>query len=135
MNFYMAKKYKKEEVVNLVVKMRLEDMCSTKTILDYLMNDLKYGQTMAYNILKAARQQISDYYRELNTSSLEEAIGQMENLSEDAKKRKDYKLAFEIRKEMSKIQGHYKERIELSGGMDNTIKIIRLIGPENGLID
>lgn len=125
----MAQKYKREELITKVVKMRLEDMASTKTILDHLMNDLKYKQANAYNILREARQQIINYYKEMNTSSLEEAIGQMENLSEDAKKRKDYKLAFEIRKELSKIQGHYKERIELSGSVDTTVKIIRLMGP------
>ena len=31
------------------------------------------------------------------------------------KTKKNYKLAFEIRKELSKIQGHYVERIQHSG--------------------
>jgi len=111
----MAKKYSKEELINSVIKMRLENMASTKTILSFLMTELEYGQTYSYEILKEARQQIQNYYKDLNSASLEEAIGQLEEMAEDAKRKRNYKLAFDIRKELSKIQGHYTERIELSG--------------------
>jgi hypothetical protein len=108
-------KYKKEDIIDSVVKMRIEKMASTKTIIkDYLMGQLGYGQTYAYELLKEARVQIKQYYDASNEASLEEAIGQMEEMAEDAKGNRNYKLAFEIRKELSKIQGHYIEKIELN---------------------
>lgn len=36
-------------------------------------------------------------------------------MAEEAKVDKNYKLAFEIRKELSKIQGHYIEKIDIKG--------------------
>ncbi len=126
----MAKKYSKEELINSVIKMRLENMASTKTILSFLMTELEYGQTYSYEILKEARQQIQNYYKDLNSASLEEAIGQLEEMAEDAKRKKNYKLAFDIRKELSKIQGHYTEKIQLSGSIDTTVRVIKLSGPD-----
>ena len=131
----MAKKYSKEELINSVIKMRLENMASTKTILSFLMTELEYGQTYSYEILKEARQQIQNYYKDLNSASLEEAIGQLEEMAEDAKRKKNYKLAFDIRKELSKIQGHYTEKIQLSGSIDTTIRVIKLSGPDDGTTD
>ena len=126
----MAKKYSKEELINSVIKMRLENMASTKTILSFLMTELEYGQTYSYEILKEARQQIQNYYKDLNSASLEEAIGQLEEMAEDAKRKRNYKLAFDIRKELSKIQGHYTEKIQLSGSIDTTVRVIKLSGPD-----
>jgi cysteinyl-tRNA synthetase len=110
--------------------MRLENMASTKTILSFLMTELEYGQTYSYEILKEARQQIQNYYKDLNSASLEEAIGQLEEMAEDAKRKRNYKLAFDIRKELSKIQGHYTEKIQLSGSIDTTVRVIKLSGPD-----
>jgi hypothetical protein len=128
---YSMAKYKKEDIIDSIVKMRIEKMAATKTIIrDYLMGELGYGQAYAYELLREARAKIVEYYGTSNTASLEEAIGQLEEMAEDAKQSKNYKLAFNIRQELSKIQGHYKERIELSGDVNHKIEVIKLIGPE-----
>lgn len=125
--------YKKEEIIDEVVKLRLKEMRSTKEILDYIMKKWGYGQTFAYDILRNAQQKIKEHYQELNNSSLEEAIGQLENMASEAKNSRNYKLAFEIRKELSKIQGHYVEKLHLSGNIDHTIQVIKLNGPNEGI--
>jgi hypothetical protein len=127
-------KYKKEELVQMVIKMRLEHMAATKTCLDFLMNTLGYGQTYSYEVLRDARLQIKEYYKDMNQSSLEEALGQLEELAEDAKKKKDYKLAFEVRKDISKLQGLYIDKVDLtSNGKDITeIKLIHITNGSTG---
>jgi cysteinyl-tRNA synthetase len=129
-------KYKREDLIDQIVKMRIDKMCSTKTILEFLQKEIGYKQTYSYELLKDARKKIVEIYSQQNNSSLEEAIGQMENMAEDAKKQKNYKLAFDIRKELSKIQGHYTDRVELSGSIEHTIQIIKLNGPDGkGITD
>lgn len=107
--------YKKEDIIDELVKMRVNDMASNKTMLNHIYSKYGYKQTYAYQLIKAAREKIREIWQQDNSSSLEEAIAQMEEMAEDAKKAKNYKLAFELRKEMSKIQGHYTEKIEVKG--------------------
>ncbi len=104
------KEYKKEELINQIIKMRLEDMSSIKTCLEYLAS-VGVGKTWSYEILKCAKMEIIEYYKDINTASLEESIGQLEKLAEDAKLIKSYKLAFEIRKELNDIQGLSKKDV------------------------
>ena len=120
-------KYKKEDIIDAIVKMRIEKMASTKTIIkNFLMGELGYKQAYSYDLLREARKKIIEYYNVSNEAALEEAIGQMEEMAEDAKRLKNYKLAFEIRKELSKIQGHYVEKVDLTSN-GNTITEIKLI--------
>lgn len=125
--------YKKEDIIDAIVKMRTEKMASTKTIIkDFLMGELGYGQSYSYDLLREARNKIVEYYKQSSTSSVEEAIGQLEEMAEIARKDRNYKLAFEIRKELSKIQGHYIEKIELNGQLTlNTIKLKEVYKPED----
>ena len=107
--------YKKEDIIDSIIKMRTQDMAATKTIIkDYLMGQLGYGQTYSYELLKEARKKIIEYYDASNEASLEEAIGQLEEMAENAKSQRNYKLAFNIRQELSKIQGHYKDKIDIT---------------------
>lgn len=122
-------KYKKEDLVDAVVKMRTQEMASTKTIIrDFLMDQCGYGQAYAYEIFREARAKIVEYYKESSTGAIEESIGIMEEMAEDAKRKKNYKLAFEIRKELHKISGLYQpDRIEISGQLSiETIKLIEI---------
>lgn len=122
-------KYRKEDLVNRVIEMRLKEMKSAKSIIEYLMTEEGYGQSYAYEILKDARVQIKDYYDDKNKASLEEAIGQLEQLAEDMRAAGENKMAFNVRQELSKIQGHYKERIELTGEL--SLKNIEIVVKTN----
>lgn len=119
--------YKTEEVVNTLVSMRLSDMASVKTCLEYL-KELGYKQTYSYQLMKYAAEKIKEYYTDMHTNALEESMGQMESLAEDAKKNKNYKLAFEVRKEMNDIMGLNETKINLSGNINLNTEI-RIIFP------
>lgn len=108
-------KFNREDVIAAVIKMRLEKSASTKTIIDFLVNDLGYSKTMAYEYLKLAREEIKEQYSQLNPSMIEEAIGQYEEAIERARANKDWKLWNDLRKELNKIQGVYaSEKIDIS---------------------
>lgn len=107
--------YKTQEVIDSIIKMKINKWCSTRTILDFLQKDLGYKQTRAYQIYRMANDEIKKMFTETQEHWKETAIGQLQELAEEAKLNKKYKLAFEIRKDISDIVGLYIERIEHSG--------------------
>lgn len=123
----MPKEFKTIDLVNSIVSMKVEKGASNKTILDFLQNDLKYGQTYAYEILREARKKIQEIWDKNAEAHLEESKGQLEELYEDAIRNKNSKLALEIRKEMNRLMGLYAaEKIELSGELKSiNINIIK----------
>jgi len=123
----MPKNIKTEDLINSVVKMKVENGASNKTILDFLQNDLEYGQTYSYEILKEARKKIQQIWDNNAEAHLEESKGQLEELYEDAIRNKNHKLALEIRKEMNRLMGLYAaEKIELSGELKSiNINIVK----------
>jgi len=120
--------YKKEDIIDSIVKMRINEMASTRTIIkDYLQDKLGYGQTYAYELYKEARILIKEYYKSDNIASTEEAIGQLEQMAETAKGEKNYKLAFEIRKELNKIVGAYADiKVDVTGELNHNVTVIKL---------
>lgn len=102
--------WSKEDIIAAVIKMRLENMASVKTIIDFLMNDLGYSKTQSYEYLKWAREEIKEQYDLMNPSKIEEAIGQYEEALERARSVKDWRLWNDLKKEMNKIQGVYAEK-------------------------
>lgn len=112
----MPKELKTVDLVNSIVKMKVEKGASNKTILDFLQNDLEYGQSYAYEILREARKKIQEIWDKNAEAHLEESKAQLEELYEDAIRNKNNKLALEVRKEMNRLMGLYAaEKIELSG--------------------
>jgi Ser-tRNA(Ala) deacylase AlaX len=117
-------KIDKEILINTLVDMRLKQMSSVKTCLEYLAS-LGYKQTYSYVLLKEAKTKIKEYYADSHIDSLEESIGQMEELAADAKKKGQYKLAFEVRKELNNILGLGKtSKIEIDANIKTEIKIV-----------
>lgn len=122
--------YKKLDIIDSIVKMRLEKGASSKTIIqDYLKGQLGFGTTYAYELYKIARKKIVELYSTKNEELANEALGQLEFLYEDAILTNNMKLALEIRKEINKLTGIYAaEKMDItSNGNDITeIKLIHV---------
>lgn len=118
-------KHKREDIVDAVVKMRIEKGASTKTIInDFLMGQLGYKTSYAYDLYKQARVKIVELYDTKNTELANEALGTLESLYEDAISNGEKKLALEVRKEINKLTGLYAaEKIDIRGNVDNKIII------------
>jgi uncharacterized protein YggE len=106
------KKFNKDKLIEEVVKMRIKDLASTATILDYIMKEADVKQAQAYNYLSEAQDIISEMYKDIRKAALEEAIAQTQTLLEQAETVVD---KLKVRQELSKLQGLYVDRIEHSG--------------------
>jgi hypothetical protein len=127
--------YNKEDLIAAVIKMRLEEMASVKTIIDFLTEKIGMSKTTAYQYLNWAREEIKDQYDLMNPSKIEEAIGQYEEALERARMSKDWRLWNDLKKELNKIQGVYaKERIDITTN-DTSINevVIKIITDKNDL--
>lgn len=122
-------KHKRADIIDALIKMRIEKGASTKTIIEgFLMGELGYKTSYAYDLYRQARVRIKELYDVQNKELVNEALGSLESLYEDAITNSDKKLALEIRKEINKLTGVYAaEKISLSGNIDNkiTIEIIK----------
>ena len=123
-------KYKKEDIIDAIVKMRIEKGASTKTIIqEFLMGELGYKQSYSYDLLQEARVKIVSLYDTQNKQLANEALGHLESMYEDAIKSKNSKLALEIRKEISKLTGLYAAaKVDITSGGEpiTEIKLIQI---------
>ena len=116
--------YDREFLVKKIAMMKIKGK-STYFILEFLQNDIKMGQTTAYEVLRDAQKVINEMQLTEIETAFNEAIAQLEELYESTS---DKKLRLEIRKEISKMRGLYAaQEIKHSGeigiqGID--IKII-----------
>jgi hypothetical protein len=125
----MPKQIKTEDLVNGVVKMKVENGASNKTILDFLMNNLGYGQSYAYEVMRDARKKIQEIWDKNAEAHLEEAKAHLEELYENAIRKKDMKLALQVRQELNKLMGLYSpEKLDITsnGQTISEIKIIEI---------
>jgi len=120
----MPKNLKTEEIIDALVKMRIEKNASNKTILDFLQKELKYKASYSYELLQLARKKIQEVYTRNIEEHFEEAKGQLEGMLERASKRGDYKLSLQIRQELNKLLGLYSpEKIDLTSGGEKITEI------------
>jgi len=116
------KNFKKDEVIRKVIDMRIKDCASTRTILDFLKNELGYEQTQAYQYLRWAREEIKEQFNQTNPEAINEAIAQYEEMLQLIKKEKNYKLWNDMNKELNKLKGLYETKVNISGEV-KTIQI------------
>ena len=110
-------KYKKQDIIDSIIKLRIEKGATTKTIIqDFLMGELKYKQSYAYTLLQEARKEIVKLYDTKNKELANEALGQLEDMYQHCIRDKNYKQALEVRKEINKLTGLYEsEKIDFTG--------------------
>ena len=126
--------YKREEIIDIIIKMRIEKGATYLTIRTFLKEKFGYEQAFCYELLRNAKQEINDRSIQLFGEDLKEDIERFENLLEQALIDKDKKEARENLKEIAKLKGHYVERTDItSNGKDITeIKLIHINGKDVG---
>ena len=91
------------------------------------MKDLGYGQAMSYNYIKMAQDIIKERYRDINNVAVYESTAQIEDMMQYAMTNKNFKLWFELRKELNRMQGNYNDKLQVTG----EIKIKTIWGGED----
>lgn len=107
-----GKTFDRELLVSKIAMMRIEGK-STHFILEFLKDDIKMGQTTAYEVLREAQ----DFIVKMTNQDLEkaysEAIQQIERKMDSVS---DKKIWLQYRAELNKLQGLYAaQKIEHSG--------------------
>ena len=119
--------YDKDQIIMALVKMRIEKMATTKTMLDFLMIELKYHQTYSYELIKLAKSKIQEIFAEEHEESFQTYKARLEEIIETTTVEK---IRLEAIKEMNKLLGLYRpQKIDVTTGGEklNQISIIKLI--------
>lgn len=117
MKKHEKKDWDKEEIILALVKMRVEKFATTKTMLDFLMNEIGYGQTYAYELIKISKSRINEIFKEEHEDSFHNAMARLEEIIETTK---NEKTKLEAQKEMNKLLGlHRPQKVDItSNGKD-----------------
>lgn len=97
----------RDVLINGLVKMVTIDKATNRTLLNFLMNDIGYETTAAYDAMKEARAQIANIYKENLLEYVNKRVSQLEEEIEILYQKKDRKLALEYVKELNKMLGVY----------------------------
>lgn len=123
------KEWDKEQIISALVKMRVEKFATTKTMLDFLMNDIGYAQTYSYELIKISKARLNEIFKEEHEESFSNAIARLEEIIETTK---NEKTRLEAQKEMNKLLGLYKpQRVDITTdgkSIDTNLKIIFVDG-------
>lgn len=123
--------FDKDQIILGLVKMRVEKFATTKTMIDFLMNDLGYGQTYAYELVKISKNKIREIFHEEHEQSFAAAVSRLEEIIETTK---NEKTRLEAQKEMNKLLGLYKpQKVDLTtNGKDLAINevVVKIIKKE-----
>lgn len=123
------KKSQREQIIQLLVDKRLRDKLTIYDMTDFVMTQFGYKQSYAYELVRDARNKIADIYKNWNENLLDQTIGDLEQQKRQAEKDGNRKLVLEITKEINKISGLYVERVDVTGNIEHSINVIKIISP------
>jgi len=123
--------FEKSDLIDHLIKLRIEKGYTRLSLLNFLKDELEYSQSYSYELIQAASKEFDDRAIQNFGEDLKEDIERFEALYEKAMLNKNIREAREILKEISKLKGHYKERVELSGELTHNITTIKLIEVKN----
>jgi len=121
--------HKRNEVIDKIIELRIDKGYTILSIIDYLTNEMKFAKSYAYELVRDARAEIDNKSLQLFGDTIKEDIERFESLYQNAILNKNIKEARELLKEISKLKGHYVERVEHSGSVEHKIDVIKIITP------
>lgn len=111
----MPRNLNTEDLINALVDMKINKKASTKTQLDFLMNELGFKQTWSYELIKKSREKIQEIYKSKVEHHLEQSKAHLEDMLEKAAKKGDLKLQLQIVQEINKLAGLYAaEKVDMT---------------------
>lgn len=125
-------KYKRQDLVNKVVEMACKGITQPEQ-LEWLQGEGGVAISFAYDILREAKPLINSALSDLYKDDKDRSIRELEELAHSATGRREYKLAFEIRKQIHKLKGLDTQKIDVTtdGEKINNIQVIKLIEIKN----
>ncbi len=117
--------YQKEDIIDALVKQRIELCASTRTLLTFLETTCNIGKAMQYQYLIWMRERIAESYQE-NSAVKEETILQYEEVIERMRKEKNWKMWSELNRELNKIKqiAIEKKHVDITSNGQTIFQII-----------
>jgi hypothetical protein len=116
--------YKKQDIIDEIVRLRLKEGYSKHSLLEHLKNTYGYKPTTSYGYIQQAEVEIKKLKFQAYSDDIEIEIQRMEELYQKALLEKNLFVAKDCLKEINKLKGLYIERQELK--IDGDIKVIKL---------
>lgn len=116
---------KRADLIDHLIELRLKKGYSRTDLFNYLTNELELAGSTAYQYIRDAKKEFNERAIYNFGDDLKEDIERFEELYTKALKSGNTKEARENLKEISKLKGHYTERVELSGEL--SLKNIEII--------
>jgi predicted Zn-dependent protease len=107
--------FKKNDLIDSIIRMRIDKGMTRVNILDCLQKDLGLSKSYSYELMADASKEFDNRSIQNFGKDIKEDIERFEMLYQKAVLGGNMKEAREVLKEISKLKGHYTERIELSG--------------------
>lgn len=123
-------KYKKPDLIREVVEMFSSGQ-SQYEIINWLKTEGECSISYCYEILRESKPFVIDTLKDISRERLEMTINELEKLKTEAKLQGDRRLALEYQKEINKISGLYKEKVDITTDgekINNQIKVIFVNG-------
>jgi hypothetical protein len=105
--------YKTKDVIDAILKLRIEKGLSRPSILEWLVSEMKLSKYSASKMLNEANKKFDEIAVQRFGNDIKEDIERFEALYEKAVKNNETREAREILKEISKLKGHYVERFNI----------------------
>lgn len=115
----LIRKGERDKIIIALVKMRIDKFATTKTMLEFLINQLKYKESYAYELMREAKKKIIEIFKEEHEESFETYRARLEELVETSS---NEKVKLEAIKELNKLLGlHRPQKIDVTtNGKDIT---------------
>lgn len=125
-------KYKKPDLIKKIIEMACNGI-NQQEIFDWLTGEGGVSSSMCYVLMKEAKPIINESLSELYQDDLDRSIRELEKDANDAKIVRDYRLAFDIRKQIHKLKGIDTQKVDITTGGDkiDSIQVIKIIEIQN----
>ena len=127
--------FKREDIINQIIKKRINDGWTNLMIMDWIVDDLKYTKAYAYELMADSRKEIDERSIINFGEDLKTDIERFEKLYKDAIEQNNTNLAKEILRDIGKLKGHYVERQQVTHQLElKTVKLIEVQSDDRKLL-
>ena len=108
----------KDSLIQIITRKMLKEHLTKVDIMDWLQDpeiwEKPYPKSSATSIMRECQEYITEIYRDTAAHTLDDMLTALNQDRQAALKRGDYRLAFDILKEIDKITGKYREVIDIN---------------------
>ena len=118
-------KYNNDDLINELYERRFRKGHSVKSLLQFLMEELEYSKSAAYEWVSKLNDAISEQNKEIRTDAMNESINRWEDYAQKCLEEDDLKNYAVALKALDQLKGLDKQKLELSGEVN--IPVINII--------